>query len=40
VSAEVRCFTDCNHRTIMRRLHDEKDVVAQKVLEFIGNRVR
>jgi len=40
VSAEVRCFTGCNHRTIVRRMHDEKDVVAQRVLEFIGNRVR
>jgi acetyl esterase/lipase len=40
VPAEVRSFDGCNHRTIVRRLHDEKDVVAMKVLEFARNRVR
>lgn len=40
VSAELRSFGGCNHRTIVQRMHDENDVVARRVLEFIGNRVR
>ncbi|MFQ3651774.1 MAG: alpha/beta hydrolase [Gemmataceae bacterium] len=40
VPAEVRAFDGCNHRTIVRRLHDEKDVISLKVLEFVRNRVK
>jgi acetyl esterase/lipase len=40
VPAEVRYFEGCNHRTIVNRLHDENDVISQKVLEFIGNRCK
>jgi acetyl esterase/lipase len=40
VPAEVRCFDGCNHRSIVRRLHEENDLVALKVLEFVRNRVK
>lgn len=40
VSAELRLYEGCNHRTIMQRLHQEKDVVASKVLEFLADVTR
>ena len=40
VSAEVRRYEGCTHRTIVQRLHDAKDPVARRVLGFIADRVR